>query len=153
MVSKVFSLLVAVCLPFLVSCGSDPKSEVPPTQGAVTMPKGCPSSPETAVYSLSLQGKWSSASHPTDFPTNGHFTPLIGLTHDENFSLWELAGLASPGVQSVAETGQVSTIITEIQSAIDSGHGDALIQGTSIASTGVLNLTVTVRASHPYVSV
>ena len=59
-----------------------------------------------AKYNLDFVATWSSKTHPgTGFPTNGHFSPVIGASHNSSYNMWAPGVLASPGVQSVAETG------------------------------------------------
>ena len=59
-----------------------------------------------AQYSLAFYGMWSSATHQNAFPANGHFSPLIGCSHEDAYTMWAPGMRASEGVKNVAETGK-----------------------------------------------
>jgi len=65
------------------------------------------------VYEVELVGTWSSATHPTDFPSNAHFSPMIGLSHLESLEVLAEGLSASKGVQSMAETGNTDLLEKE----------------------------------------
>ena len=37
-----------------------------------------------AVYRVTFEADWSSQTHPVDFPSSAHFSPLVGMTHRVN---------------------------------------------------------------------
>ena len=45
--------------------------------------------------------------HPNAFPSAGHFSPLIGCSHENAYTMWEAGTYASVGVKNVAETGEL----------------------------------------------
>ena len=59
-----------------------------------------------ATYQVTFDAAWSQQNHPADFPGNPHFSGLIGGTHQGSHSFWEVGSLASPGIESMAETGR-----------------------------------------------
>eukprot|EP01023_Acetabularia_acetabulum_P023238 TRINITY_DN22770_c0_g1_i1.p1 TRINITY_DN22770_c0_g1~~TRINITY_DN22770_c0_g1_i1.p1 ORF type:complete len:234 (-),score=51.49 TRINITY_DN22770_c0_g1_i1:265-966(-) len=73
-----------------------------------------------AVYEISMDFVWSAETHPTDYPSSAHWSPMAGTTHTSAYQMWDTAMLASPGVQSVAETGGTTTLSGEV-----TGCGDA----------------------------
>lgn len=77
--------------------------------------------PEMAEYRVTFDATWSAATHPTDFPPGPHFSPPIGVTHDAGVSFWQVGGLASPGIEAMAETGATSPLDQEIAAAITAG--------------------------------
>ena len=47
--------------------------------------------------------------HPNAFPFSpaiGHFSPLVGASHEAAYSLWMSGMKASEGVKNVAESGK-----------------------------------------------
>ncbi len=124
-----------------------------PTPVTAVETGGCAAAEPSASYSLVFTASWSPATHPTDYPSAAHFTPLVGLTHDSAFALWSEGGLATPGAQLVAERGDTSVISTEIAAAVTRGAGDASIHGPSLPSPGSLTLTFTAGKAHPLLSV
>ncbi|XP_028391468.1 spondin-2-like [Dendronephthya gigantea] len=73
-----------------------------------------------AKYTLTFQGEWSSASHPKDFPSDPHFSSLVGCSHKSTYVMWTPGKKASQGVQNVAETGAFSVLESEMDTQISS---------------------------------
>ena len=68
----------------------------------------------------------------------GGLTPfLIGASHHASLVLWEPGGLASPGMESMAEWGETLLLEAEVGAAIQSGSAGDLIVGAS-GGRGVL---------------
>ena len=63
-----------------------------------------------AQYWLSFYGNWTAATHPNAFPStpiNGFFSPLVGASHEDAYTMWDAGMLASAGIKAVAETGEL----------------------------------------------
>lgn len=95
-----------------------------------------------AHYMLSFYGKWSNMTHTGAFPANGHFSPLIGCSHEEKYTMWEDGMKASTGVKDVAETGTFSIEIHKKKSVVNNST-DAAMKHESIS----LSLSKTQNAS------
>ena len=107
----------------------------------------------TATYEVIFSASWSAQTHPDDFPGNPHFSGLIGLTHDSTFTLWEAGGLASAGMESMAEIGSKSPLSVEVDQVIAAGSGYNLLSGGGVGnSPGDVSLMFEVAATHPLVS-
>ena len=62
--------------------------------------------PGTANYTLTFRALWTLDRHPnTALPPNPHFSRLVGCSHGADYVMWRDGTKASPGVESVAETG------------------------------------------------
>ena len=112
--------------------------------------------PETgaARYRLTFDATWSSESHPTDFPSNAHFSGLIGMTHSIDTSLFYINTPASLGIKNMAETGAKTNLTTEIQQIIDSGKGEFIISGDGIGlSPDEVSVEFNISISYPRVSI
>jgi hypothetical protein len=107
-----------------------------------------------ATYRLTFTGTWSAADVlPGTYPRTAHFTGLVGATHAPGHALWEPGGLASPGVESVAEIGATLTLFTEVSQLIASGAaGTALIAPGLSPLPSSLVLEFSVDDEHPQVS-
>jgi hypothetical protein len=109
---------------------------------------------ENAVeYEVTFQATWSMETHPDDFPPNPHFSGLIGASHKENVSFWNVGSLASPGIKNMAETGSKNPLTEEISSAILNRSALSLISGGGInPSPGSISTTFHVSENYPLVS-
>ncbi|MEO0558795.1 MAG: spondin domain-containing protein [Bacteroidota bacterium] len=105
-----------------------------------------------ASYSVTFASTWSAATHPDGFPGNPHFSGLVGATHNSGTTLWEVGGKATAGIESMAETGSKSALLTEVNALVGSGAGAALSGGGIGLSPGNVALTFSATESHAYVS-
>ncbi|MFT7542120.1 MAG: hypothetical protein ACI9K5_003099 [Gammaproteobacteria bacterium] len=114
-------------------------------------PAGAQSS--SAEYEVTFDATWSNLTHPGAYPSGAHFSPLIGGTHNDLLTVWTPGGLASPGIESMAESGSPVSLRNEINAAIAAGTAGEVINGGSIGtSPGVANATFTVTDEFPLVS-
>jgi hypothetical protein len=44
---------------------------------------------EGVTYRVTVDGIWTAASHPHEYPSDAHFSWLTGATHDEGYRLFE----------------------------------------------------------------
>jgi hypothetical protein len=104
-------------------------------------------------YEVTFDAVWSQATHPESFPPGPHFSGLIGGTHDEGVTFWEGGGIASRGIESMAETGSKNALTSEVNTAISAGHAGALISGGGISrSPGVVTTTFDVDSTYSLVT-
>ena len=90
---------------------------------------------DTAIYSIAFEATWSATTHPTDFPSGAHFSPLIGAVHAGTVNLWKVGDIASPGIEQMAETGGTSLLRGEIQGRMPAG-ALSVVSGNGIGSPG-----------------
>ena len=104
----------------------------------------------TATYSVTFTGNWTTDSTPGGVVSSAHFTTLIGAVHNSNVTFWQSGGMASPGIESMAETGATGTLRNEIEA---SAHAHAVIrQGGSFARTGTATFDLDVPDDHPLIT-
>ncbi len=107
-----------------------------------------------ATYELKFTKLWTPESHPTDFPSNPHFSGMIGATHTPEVSFWELGGLASQGVENVAEAGSKTAMQNEVTAAIADGTAGSLLNYFGISGSLVTRIeTFEIRESFPLVTI
>ena len=108
---------------------------------------------ETATYTVTFEGLWT-VDDITDvvMPGSAHFTQVIGATHNSDTVIWAAGGMASTGVENVAELGVVNELVREIG---QNANADVVVRaGTSFNTpTQTVSGTFTATASHPLVSV
>ena len=107
---------------------------------------------DTARYRVTFNATWSATTHPTDFPTGPHFSPLIGAVHNDSVNFWASGETASPGIEQMAETGGTNLLTREIRDEIP---GDVLsvINGRGIGSPASTTISeVLVTLDHPLIT-
>jgi len=106
------------------------------------------------TYQVDFAGEWSAATHPGAFATNNpHFTRLVGGTHSDAVSFWEPGGLATRGIERMAELGNTSTLLGEVGTAITAGTAGSTILGPDLFSLpNSTSLTITVDEAYPLVT-
>lgn len=102
------------------------------------------------TYRVTFQGTWTTAATPGGLPGSAHFSPLIGALHNDRVTFWEVGGMASPGVEDVAELGQNSAFRSEINA---SDHVGAIIE-RSLGTGGTPEVSVEFETTqdHPLVT-
>lgn len=110
-----------------------------------------------ARYKLDFFATWSSKTHTgAGFPSNGHFSSVVGASHNSNYIMWAPGILATPGVKLVAEAGNRATLLQEIEKAISQKTVLRAVKGPSSAFNSPHNLTnveVFVNDDYPLVSI
>jgi len=83
----------------------------------------------TAEYTVVFDATWSVATHPTDFPAGAHFSSLVGATHRDGVTFWAPGGIATDGMEEMAELGGTATLTDEVDVAIAVGDADQVLSG------------------------
>ena len=97
-----------------------------------------------------LHRSWTTESTPGGVVSSAHFTTLIGAVHNSNVTFWQSGGMASRGIEIMAETGVTSTLRSEIQA---SAHVHSVIQqGVSFGGTGTAAFDLDVPDDHPLIT-
>lgn len=77
----------------------------------------------------------------------------MGGVHTAGVVFWEAGGLATPGIESMAETGGTATLAAEVGAAVTAGTASEVIVGGGIAlSPGTVQTTVTLSQDFPLVT-
>jgi hypothetical protein len=93
----------------------------------------------TTTYRITFEATWSSQTHPhPSFPSNPHFSSLIGAVHTDTVTFWKQDGVAvaSPGIEQMAETGGTSLLMGEIQAQVPNNATSILTRPGSFTSPG-----------------
>ena len=98
-----------------------------------------------AEYLVTFTINWNSTDFPTDYPSNAHFSRLIGWTHEADDDFFKTGTMASDGIRNMAETGGTSPLDAELKALIEEGKGYEQYTGSGLGSgTGEIEMTVTV---------
>jgi len=146
--SKAVSLALLGALPF-AACGRGSSSTAPSVMPTPVTLTAAP----TARYSVSFDATWSAASHPSDFPSNPHFSPLIGGTHSPAVRFWRAGDRATDGIEAMSELGSVTPLDLEVQAAITARTAQHLLRGQGISrSPGTTSLEFEIERDQPLVT-
>ncbi len=114
---------------------------------------GSPSSALTATYRVTFNASWSEATHPLDFPSDPHFSGLVGAVHNEQVQFWNTGQLATDGIELMAETGDKAILLSEVDTAIANGYAGSAISGGGIStSPGSVSVEFTVSQTYPEIT-
>ena len=95
-------------------------------------------SQSSANYTITFESNWSNTTHPhptNNFPSNAHWSKLVGATHNENVVFLEMGGNATPGIEDVAELGVNTLFFEEINHAIDEENSNQIIEGGNLSTS------------------
>ncbi len=99
---------------------------------------------QVATYNVTFDSHWNPTDHP--YAAGAHFSPLIGGLHDDTVSFWEPGGLATPGIERVAETGSIVTFRNEVLAA---GSAAEVIFGNAVDADNETTVTLEVDIARP----
>ena len=103
---------------------------------------------DAATYRVTFESTWSAATHPAGFPANAHFSPLVGAAHGAAVAFWTPGGLASAGMEAMAERGQTAGLVQEFGAAA----AVASVGPDLPVSPGMAAMDVTVTPGRPLVT-
>ena len=128
---------------------ASPEPAAPSDPGAEPDPA---TAPAEARYRVTFTSTWSARTHPRNFPSNPHFSGLVGATH-EDLRIWQSGQTASGGMELMAETGGKSRLLSEIDRLITAGSAHSRLSGGGLStSPGTVRLEFTAVSSHPFVT-
>ena len=70
-----------------------------------------------ATYTVTFQGAWNTTVTAGGVPSGGHFTTLIGGVHNAEVTFLKEGGMATAGVEIMAELGGTGTLTNEVRAA------------------------------------
>ena len=115
--------------------------------GAQPEPARAQTGAGSAIYSVTFKGNWNTQSTPGGVAGGAHFTTLIGAVHNSSVTFWAPGGMATAGVEGVAELGSTGTFETEITNAGAAVKSKVKQNGTG--ATGSRTFNVEFSRSHP----
>lgn len=137
-------------LTILAACSRDEGTAM---ATAVPSPSPRPTPSSLARYRVTFEATWSRDSHPTDIPSNPHFSGLIGGTHRSSVTFWQVGGLATEGIKLMAERGRQTPLDVEVNNAIIAGHAERVLAGGDVRSSpGTVTLDFEVSVGYPLVT-
>jgi spondin N len=145
------SSLFAMALPALVACGKSSKN-APPAPPARPAPPAAPTTP--AEYTVIIKSTWTKANFPLDYPSDAHFSGMIGASHNARYSIFAIGRKPTRGLERLSEEGKHSPLNDEIKAAIDAGNALELFESGGLKNwKDSMVTTVRVDPAHPLVDV
>ena len=80
-----------------------------------------------ATYDITFNSVWNSVDHGT-LPNNPHWSNLVGATHNNQVTFFEIDEMATIGIKDVAEKGNNTQILSEVNTAISNSYSDQWLQ-------------------------
>lgn len=106
-----------------------------------------------ATYEVTFDINWNAEDFPVNYPSNPHFSKIIGWSHSSTSNFFALESMASEGIQKMAELGTTSPLSDEINQKISDGEGHELIIGENLGSgVGKITVEVNVHKEHPSIT-
>lgn len=136
------TLILAASIMLIVGCGSDdstPQNEVVEIVEAKF----------SATYELTFTSNWTNSTFPTNYPSNAHFSPLVGLTHNSNGTIFKTGNNASEGIISMAESGSKVSLKEEIAKIQNVGYSAYLIDELGLGVDEQI-ITITFESSQDF---
>ena len=115
--------------------------------GARPDPARAQTAEESAAYTVTFEGNWNTDSTPGGVVGGAHFTTLIGAVHSGDVTFWKPGGMATPGVEGVAETGGTGTFESEIRNA--GAAVKSAVKSGGVSATGMRTFEVKFSRTHP----
>ncbi len=143
-----FTPIVLLCV---AACGKGSKSAAPAAPPGAARPS-MPTGP--AEYTVIVKSTWTKVSHPFEYPSDAHFSGMIGASHNAKYSIFAIGRRPTPGLERLSEEGKHSPLDTEIRAAIDQGNALMLFESGGLKNwKDSMVATVRVDRAHPLVSV
>lgn len=86
-------LMLAFILSFFLSCKESETVLVKPDE---------PVENKTAEYTVTFSFNWNDNDFPVDYPTNPHFSPLVGWVHQKDNTFFDTGKTATDGIKIMA---------------------------------------------------
>lgn len=103
--------------------------------------------PPNSDYTLTFETNFTEDTHPTDYPENATFGPLLVITHSPQVSVYQLGQVASEGFEAYVENGDAGALGAFISNELgEEGDGQFSIStGSTVGpqSTTTLSATIT----------
>ena len=104
-----------------------------------------------ATYSIRIEGSWTTSVSPGGLPGGAHFTTFVGGIHNDQVTFLAPGGSATAGVESMAEIGGTSTLVSEVNARRPNADRAITLGQPGISSSRTHN-NVTFTSDHPRIT-
>ena len=94
-----------------------------------------------ATYNIVFNSVWNASDHGT-LPDGPHWSKLVGANHNSSITFLEMGGIATQGIENIAETGSITEFRdNEVNPSITNGTSEQFIEGSGLSgATGDINI-------------
>lgn len=115
--------------------------------------EGCRAPDGGACYDIELVGLWTEDRQGTAVPGPAHFTTLYGAVHDSRYRIFQQGGLASEGMELLAEDGDIGIVQNDVADELERGTAaDEVCGAESVDATGSMTTSIVTDAGHTRLS-
>jgi hypothetical protein len=106
-----------------------------------------------ASYIVTFTMHWNSTDFEDEYPSDAHFSPLIGWSHPVTSTFFKVGTTASVGIEEMAEDGATETLQAELEAKIANNEGLDFVLGSELGSgTGEITVEVNVNVENSAVT-
>ena len=104
-------------------------------------------------YRITLESNWNQQDHLAT-PQNAHFSPVLAVSHDQEYSLFQQGGLSTPGLEDLSELGRTAILKVELADASRLNQIGEIIETKNMFIRNQTSQTfeVEITPEHPYLS-
>lgn len=138
---------LAMLLATLVAPGCKGKCNNPGPTEQCRAPDG------GACFDIELVGLWSEERQGVEVPGPAHFTTLYGAVHDDRYRIFAQGGIASAGMELLAEEGDIGVVQNDVAEQLRAGAAaDEVCGAESIDPTGSVTTSIVTDRDHSKLS-
>ena len=104
-------------------------------------------------YTVRLRVSWSKRLHANWYPDGAHISPMVAWSHRLKDTLFRSGGIASEGMEIMAETGGTRTLVREIENITHTGAILSHSTGKVFDAPGEDAVQMTLARNVPYITV
>lgn len=112
---------------------------------------------EIAQYRLTFTSNWSQQTHPHpsgSLPSQAHWSPFVVAIHSDQVDFLNMGAPASQGVQNIAEIGNATVFLQEVNAAVSAGTAQEGFQAGDIDDAlGSIDIDIELSQTYPMVTV
>jgi hypothetical protein len=110
-------------------------------------------SAQAKKYKITLQSNWNQQEHLAT-PRNAHFSPVLAVSHNQEYSLFQQGGLATRGLEDLSELGRTAILKGELDEARKLNLIGEVVETQNMFIRNQKNQTfeVEITPEHPYLS-
>jgi hypothetical protein len=104
-------------------------------------------------YRVTLESNWNQQDHLAT-PRSAHFSPVLAMSHNQDYSLFQQGGLSTSGLEDLAELGRTSLLQIELADARRFNQVGEVIETKNmfIRNQTSQSFEVEITPEHPYLS-